>query len=447
IQRSARALGIQSEAATRFSRGTDPNGVLYALDRAAQLMESLAGGKVLQGAVDAYPRPIAPWKVPLKVDQINTLLGTALTAAEMAEILEKLELKVEGDWVAIPTFRPDLTRVADLAEEIARLYGLDNIPAARTTPVPYRLQPNRLDRFVDELKSILTGLGLQEVITNSMINARRWEVLTGRPVYAIMNPLSADMSGLRNTLLPSLLQVVQHNHYRQVRDVRIFEINRVFHPPAEASQLPEEHLHLAIALSGLRQGDSWYSNKQPIDFYDIKGLIEALADKISLDSVEFISYDNFAVERYSQAVLSGSEQLGFFGKVRPAWLEAFDLEHPVWVAELSVTALFQHRQVEKLYRPVPRFPWVDRDLAVVVRRDVEAGQLVALIRSLGIPDLREVQIFDVYEGKQIEAGKKSVALRFFFQSDKRTLTEEEVNRSMERILEALASEFQARLRT
>ena len=447
IQRSARALGIQSEAAIRFSRGTDPNGVRYALDRAAQLMETLAGGRVLQGTVDAYPRPIEPWQVPLDVEQINTLLGTSLTLKEMAEILEKLELKIEGRQVWVPTFRPDLTRVADLAEEIARLYGLDNIPAALTTAVPYRIQSNQLDRFVDELKAVLTGLGLQEVITNSMINAQRWEALTGMPVYPIMNPLSADMSGLRNTLLPSLLQVVQHNHHRQVREVRIFEINRVFHPPARADQLPDERLHLAIALSGLREGSGWYSSKQPVDFYDIKGIVEALADKISLDSVEFISYDNFAVEMQSQALMSGKERLGFFGRAKPAWLEAFDLEERVWVAEFSVPGLYAHRRVEKRYRPVPRFPWVDRDLAVVVRRDVEAGQLVEKVKSLLIPDLRDVQIFDVYEGKQIEAGKKSVALRFFFQSDERTLTEAEVNRAMDTILNALAGEFQARLRS
>ena len=446
IQLSARALGISTEASQRFERGTDPNGVLYAQERATQLLVELAGGEVLQGAVDVYPNPIHPVEIDLKPQQINTLLGTELSTEEMARILESIEFQVKGETVVVPTFRPDVTRTADLAEEIARLYGLDNIPAAEYTRMPYTVPVNESDRFVDELRTILTGFGLQEVLTNSMINASVWEKWTGELVYPILNPISADMSGMRNTLVLSLLNVVQHNINRQVSNLRIFEINRVFKHPGNLNQLPQEELRVAVVLTGLREPELWYSHRESVDFYDIKGICEALMDKISLDYFRFIYYDNFAVSEESLAVHINEQRIGYLGRLRPELLAAFDIEQPVYVLELAVSPLLEHRRKERKYNAIPRFPFVERDLAVVVDADVEAEKLIAAAQKVGGKYLQTISVFDVYRGKQVPEGKKSVALRFVFQSRERTLTEEEINKTMDTIFRQLQKEFGATLR-
>ncbi len=446
IQRSVRYLGIKTEASQRFEKGTDPNGVRFAQDRAAELLVHLAGGEVHSGAVDAYPRKIFPVQVPLKWERINTLLGTSLSSREMADILESIELKVEDDRVIVPTFRPDVTRVADLAEEIARLYGLDKIPAASETTMPYRVKVNRFDTFLDRIREVLVGFGVQEVCTNSMVHAARWEEWTGERVYPILNPISQDMSGLRNNLVLSLMGVIQWNINRQVKDVRIFEVNRVFFHPGDLNRLPREETHLAVALTGNREPDRWYSNRQLIDFYDVKGLVEAWLDKFSLDNPEFIYYDNFAVELEALAVRVNGRSIGYFGRVKQSIQDDFDVETPVYVAEFNLDRVFELVGEEKRYRPIPRFPWIDRDLAVIVDQRVEAEALLREIRRATDDLLKDVYVFDVYRGKQIEAGKKSVAIRCIFQSPHRTLTEEEVNPRMEAIFQRLQKQFQAKLR-
>lgn len=446
IQRSARYLEIHSEASQRFERGADPNGVLYALDRAAQLIAELAGGEVLKGAVDEYVRKIEPKRVPLKTEQINRLLGTRLSAEEMSEILERIDLKVEDGEVVVPTFRPDLERVADLAEEVARLYGLDNIPARQSTVINYRIPRNELDRFADELRDILTGMGIQEVITNSMINREVWEKLTGKPIYPILNPISRDMDGMRNSLIPSLAQVIRHNRNRQIKDLRIFEINRTFHPGKSLDEQPEEVLRLAIALTGKRDGDIWYSSHQNVDFYDIKGIAEALFHKISLDNYQLIYYSDSVLVTPALQAVTGNEEVGVIGELSHEITSFFEIEDNVYVAEFSVTKLLENRRTDKKYHPIPRFPYIDRDLALVVDQELEAGKLIELIRQKGGKLLSRVEIFDIYRGKQIPADKKSVALRLIFQSPERTLKEEEVNTAMNKILKAVQETFQAKLR-
>jgi len=396
--------------------------------------------------VDVYPRPIVPVEIDLKPSQINTLLGTQLRSDQMAALLRAIEFEVEDHKVRVPTFRPDVTRTADLAEEIARLYGLDNIPAATETRMPYRIAVNEQDRFVDELKNILTGFGIQEVLTNSMINKTLWEKLTGESIYPILNPISADMSGMRNTLVLSLLQVVQHNINRQIGDLRIFEINRVFKHPGDLNKLPEETLKLAIALTGKREPELWYSSRQSIDFFDIKGIAEALVDKISLDYFDFIYYDNFAIAEEALGIQVNKEVIGYLGRISQTILDAFDIEQPVYVLEVDVAALWQHRRTERTYQPIPRFPFVERDLAVVVDEALAVAELKNTAQKVAGAFLQSITVFDVYRGKQVPQGKKSVALRFVFQSRERTLTEEEINQTMEAVFQKLQEEWGATLR-
>lgn len=446
IQKSSRYLGLSTEASQRFERGADPNGNIYALDRATQLIAEICGGEVYRGVADAYPNPITPREVPLKTEQINNLLGTELSAEEMAEILERIEFRVKDGRVAVPTFRPDIERVADLAEEVARLYGFDNIPARQQTLINYSVPVNHLDLFVDELKNVLTGMGLQEVITGSMINRESWEKITGQEIYPILNPISRDMDGMRNSLIPSLVQVIRHNFNRQMKDLRIFEINRIFLPKKSPDQQPVEELRLGIAITGKRESDLWYSSHQFTDFYDIKGIVEALFSKISLDNWHFIYYSDLALVEEGVKVEAEGEYLGYFGPLKSSIVNFFELENDIFVAEVSVPNLMKHRESATLYRAIPRYPWVDRDLALVVDEELEAGKLEEIIRKKGGKLLVRVEIFDVYRGKQLPAGKKSIGFRLIFQSPDRTLTENEVNTLMEKILKAVSEQFGAKLR-
>jgi phenylalanyl-tRNA synthetase beta chain len=446
IQKSLRYLNINSEASQRFERGTDPNGVLYAQDRANELMVKLANGEVYNGAVDNYPKEIYPVEIQLKDEQINTLLGLNLPRNEMAGILKKIEIEVNGDSVKVPTFRPDLERVADIAEEISRLYGLDNIVSSEKSNIKYDYDRNLFDNYVDELKSILTGMGFQEVITNSMINREKWEELTGENIYPILNPISHDMSGLRNNLSLSLLNVLQWNVNRQIKDLRIFEITRVFHHPDSLKKLPGEELRLAVALTGEMESNLWYSNRQLIDFYSVKGFIESFLDKISLDSIQLISYDNFVYGDQALAIVVDGKTIGYFGKVKERLQNYFDIETPVYIADFRVASLSSLAQKPKIYAAIPKYPFVERDLAVIVDENVEAAKLIETVENNRITDLRKVTIFDVYRGEQIEADKKSIALRFIFQSKDKTLTEEEETASMNKIIKILEQRHQSKIR-
>ena len=446
IQISARHLGLSTEASQRFERGADPNGNIYALDRAAQLIREVAGGNIYSGIVDTYPKNIKPCKIPLELPKINNLLGTQFLKNQVKKILEGIELVVENDAVLIPTFRPDLKNSVDLAEEVARLYGLDNIPASQTVKIDYNIKFNELDIFIDKLKNILTGFGLQEIITSSMINSEVWQKLTGEDIYPVLNPISKDMDGLRNSLIPSMAMTLQYNQNRQIKDLKLFEINPVFIPPYKANTQPIEDMRLAIGLLGKREFDLWFSSHQNNDFFDIKGLIEAITHKIFLDNWQFISYSAFALEGVGLGLQVKDETFGFLGKLSNKIASLFEIDDDTFVAEISLTKLFKHLHKEKKYTPIPRFPSVERDLALIVNEDIESGRIAELINKDGGKLLTKLELFDLYQGTQISADKKSVGFRLTFQSQERTLTEEEITESMNKILRSVEKQFEAKLR-
>jgi phenylalanyl-tRNA synthetase beta chain len=446
IQISSRYLGLSTEASQRFERGADPNGNIYALNRTAQLINELCGGEILAGVVDNYPRPIQPRQIPLQQDQINNLLGTDLTVTEMSEILESIDLSLENNRVTIPTFRPDLQGVADLAEEIARIYGLENIAPRQLITIDYQVGMNEFDVFVNQIKEMLAGHGLQEVITSSMVNSQLWEELTEQKIYPILNPISKDLDGMRNSLLPSLAQVIEYNRNRKYSNLKLFEINRIYLPPRDLHQQPQEELHLAIALTGKRDGNLWYSSGELVDFYDIKGLAQLISDKISLDNCQFISYSDSVIQEDGLALVQGNDQLGILGRLSAKISARFEFDSPVYIAEFQLQRMFEHRKIDKKYQPIPRFPAVERDVALIVDENLAATKLVEVIKREGGSWLTKVEIFDVYQGKQIPAAKKSLAFHLNFQSLERTLTEQDINELMKKIIEAVSHSFQAKLR-
>lgn len=446
IQISSRYLGLTTEASQRFERGADPNGNIFALNRATQLIQEVAGGKILSGIIDVYPNRIKPFKANLEIKKINNLLGTHYTYSQVKKILESIELKVDKDSVYIPTFRPDLRHSADFAEEIARLHSLDNIEASTSVTIDYNFQLNEQDMFIDRLKDILTGMGLQEIITGSMVNIELWNKLTGKEIYPILNPISKDMDGLRNSLVPSMAQTIQYNLNRQTKNLKLFEINRIFLLPNKLNELPGEDIRLVVGLCGKREYEQWYSTNQYSDFFDVKGILEALNHKISLDNWQFISYSDFTLESDGLGLQCGNKIIGFLGKLSKKIASHLEIDDEVYILEISVTELFKHFRREKKFTPIPRFPSVERDLALIVDDQLESGKILDLIKNKGGKLLSSVQLFDIYKGKQIPDLKKSLAFRLVFQSHEKTLKEDEVNHLLKVILQAAEKTYQAKLR-
>ncbi len=447
IQKSLRHLGMHTEASSRFERGTDPNGVLYASARAAQLFSELAGGEIAEGVVDQYPETIHPVKISLKPEKINRLLGTNLSADKMTELLAKVDLPVQDNTVIVPTFRPDMKRTADVAEEVGRVYGYNNIPMPQASPLPYENPHNEFDDYIESVRDVLVGIGVQEVVTGSLVNSKLCEEFTGQQLYPILNPLNADMDGMRNSLVPNLLNVLKWNINRQWKDLAIFELNRVYFHPGDINKRPNEEFHLAIALTGKRDGDSWLATREAYNFYDVKGLVEYFAGKISLDNLVFIPYDNFAVESQSMKILCGNMEIGYLGKINRNLQKYYDLETPVFVANINIKSVYELTQKAYQIHELPRFPYVERDLAFILNKSIAAQELVNTIQKFGGKYLQNAYVFDTYSGKQIEAGKKSIAFRLIFQSPEKTLVEDEINQSIDQILASIEKQYDAQLRS
>ena len=444
---SSKKLGLSTEASQRFERGADPNGVLRALDRAAQLMAELAGGTIVTGVYDVYPRPIKPQEIPFRPERINRVLGSDFSRNEIARVLESIELKIENDRVIAPTFRPDLKQEIDLAEEVARLIGFANLPTRKTTEMPYEIPEGKQEKLNFHLRSKLLELGLQEAFTNSMLKEKEAEPFRqGQPVR-IMNPISDDMTTMRPSLLPGLLKAVTHNVNRNLEDVRFFELGRVFQNYRE-NQLPEQPYHLAVVITGRRYRESWNAPKETVDFYDIKGYLENFLAKIFLDNYQFILYPKATYLSAEEciAVEADGEILGVCGRIQPDVLKAFDLEKPVYGFELNVDKLAERIGFDRSYQAISRFPYSERDLALVLDDDIHAADVLDFIRKISGNLLYQLDVFDVYRGDKIPAGKKSLAIRMRFQSHERTLSDKEVDKLFNKIIQQSQKKFNARLR-
>lgn len=446
IHRAAKSLNISTEASQRFERGADPEGVIRALNRATQLILETAGGEVAKGIIDVYPNPIRPTRIPVRLDYLSKVIGIPLTLEQVEELLEPLGIVREGEVWIVPTYRPDLERPVDIAEEVARLMGFDNIPSRTVTEIPYGMEENRLDLFVDEVKCYFANSGFYEVITNSMVRKDFFEKLTGLEHIAILNPVSQDYTGLRRSLVLSMLEVIRTNVSRQNYDLRLFEINRTFHPRNDEEKLPEEQLHLCIAITGNRFPGHWSYPEQKVDFFDLKGIVELFLEQFSLDTYRFISYDNFVSNTENIAVSVNNEIVGFIAKAKNELLDAFDIEQDVYIADLNLAKIFEWRRTEHKFQEYSRFPRMERDMAFVMDRGIQVGDVLDFIKEEGGKHLVDVTVFDRYEGKGIPAGMQSLAFRLYYQSMERTLTDEEVNRAFMDIIQKIEKRFHARLR-
>lgn len=458
IRRTSKRIGLATEASLRFERGVDPNGSLAAAERAASLMAELTGGSIAQEAVDNYPGKIEPRKILLRLLRVNQILGTALSGEEIQRYLKNLTLTVETEnheqfKVTVPTFRFDLQREIDLIEEIARLYGFYRIPI--TLPAG-RVGPEKKmkgEKLAQKARSILTACGFWEAITYSFISPQAIRNLRLSPpdrrgqLLMIKNPLSEEQSGMRTTIIPGLLQAARHNFYRQNLNLKLFELGRVFFP-REGEELPEEVEALAGIISGLREEESWNRTRAESDFYDLKGTLEALLEGLGLKEYNFLPCpeESFLHPKKGSQIIGMGKRLGIMGELHPEVREIFDLSQRVFIFEINFSLLQELAEEKKKFQPLPRFPAVLRDLSLMVEERVKAGDLLQAIWEGGQGLLKEVKIFDLYRGKPVPPGKKSLAFRIKYQHPERTLTDEEVNELHLKIIALLQERFGGELR-
>jgi phenylalanyl-tRNA synthetase beta chain len=462
VRRTARALGLSTDAAYRFERGADIEGLREALDRAAQLMADLGGGTVAKGVVDVYPGPKPRPRIALRRSRIERLIGACPPPEEVVKILQGLGFAVDDSGVAlqvvVPSFRRDIAQEDDLVEEIIRVWGYDKIPS--TLSRGSQLQP--VTRPADltlsgKVTAALTAAGLSQAVTYAFVDPGRLAAMgwsAPEALIALQNPISVERSVLRPSLAPGLLEVVALNGSRQVPDVRVFEIGQTFapHRDEDGDRPAHEELWVAVVMTGQRAARAWHAGRERVDVYDAKGAAElVLGAAAGVGEAGVTPYAPGQGPRYLEegraaALTAGGREIGWFGEVALHVREAFDLPAPLFLAEVSLTALLALPRREFHYESLPRFPAVQRDLAVVVPAEVTAGQVESAIRAMKLPLLSRITLFDVYEGGQIGAGKRSLAWSLTFQAADRTLTDKEVNELHARIVAEVGRRFAAEIR-
>jgi len=461
IRQTAKKLKLPSEAAYRFSRGVPPELNPIGNVRGAQLMADLGGGNIADGIIDDYPRPQPVVEVPVTVRDVQRWLGIDLSQEEIIAILQRLEfgIRTEGEtiWATVPWYRQDVTITADLLEEIARIYGYDNIPE---TLLRDELPPQRRNwawELEEQLRDIMVAAGLQETINYSLTSIENYrktfpenpEAAPGPEKFIMLaNPLSQERSVLRRCLGVSALENLQRN-LRYTDRMATFEIGLGYRPEAGDGVLPAEVRLLAIALTGPRDPGNWLGRDEtPMDFFDAKGILETLFDRLgALEDVEFRAEGAHIFGPKAAGVYLKGQKIGSIGEVHPQVREAFDLgDRPVALAGLQIEPLIPYIQTKKKLRPISEFPPVKEDMAFVVDENIPAGVVEALIRQTAGANLKDIQLFDVYRGDPIPPGKKSLAFSLIFQSPTKTLTDKDTARLRKKIVGRLRREIGAELR-
>lgn len=432
VRRTARSLGMRTDASGLYEKGLDPNNCLPALDRACELVELLDAGDVTDGAVIVKNFSEVRRKIRLTPEWINRFLDISLTEDEMKAILEKLDCGFDGDDIVVPTFRPDLVHKADIAEEIARFYGYDKIPG---TPLSGGAQGRYTPRqkFEQTAASVMMALGASEIMTYSFISPKYYDRIRMpadsplRRSVTISNPLGEDTSIMRTAALPSMMEVLARNYSNRNESACLYELATVY-LPQEEGKLPDERNTLICGMYG-----------EGFDFFTAKGMVEELLDRLGVAGWTAAASENeYSYHPGRCAVLTvGEDRLGVIGEIHPEVVANYGMEGRVISFSLDFEVLLAHAATEKTYRPLPKFPAVSRDLALVCDDGIPVRKLEEAIRAGAGPLLERVKLFDVYKGEQIAAGKKSVAFSVTLRSKENTLTEERVSAAMKKVMAEL----------
>ncbi|MEN6315808.1 MAG: phenylalanine--tRNA ligase subunit beta [Clostridiaceae bacterium] len=446
VRLTAKKLGMRTEASGRFEKGLDPENAIYAVNRAAQLVEQLGAGTVCKGIIDCYPSKAVKKTIPFKPGRINALLGTDISTEKMKEIFRLLEIEVnEAAYTATaPTFRPDLECEADLAEEVARFYGYNNIRATllegKAATIGNRTWKQKIEQLI---RQTMLSCGLSEAYTYSFTSPKVFDRIRLpeeselRKTVVITNPLGEDFSIMRTTTLPDMLEVLATNYNRRVEEARLFEMSHVYIPKSlPLTELPYEKPVLTIGM---------YGNA---DFYDLSGVAEELLYVMGIRNYELEPVEDntsFHPGRTAKLLINGKE-CGILGEIHPDVAEEFGAAQKNYIGMIDIEPLVKGACLKPDYKPLPRFPAVSRDIAMLVDDRVLVKQIEQLIRAKAGKILEEIKLFDVYKGKQVPDGKKSVAYSITFRAADRTLTDDEVGKAMDSIMKALSDKLGAQLR-
>ncbi|HHX61300.1 MAG TPA: phenylalanine--tRNA ligase subunit beta [Epulopiscium sp.] len=445
IRVSSKKLGIRSDSSVKYTKGLDPNTVGIAVDRAAQLVAKIGAGEVVSGVIDIYPNKREPVTLSYNPEQINRFLGTNISEDEMVDYFTRLEFIVDqgNKTVTIPTFRPDITIMADLAEEVARLYGYDKIEPTLERGTPTVGVKNREQQITDVIRHVMSVHGIHGAMTYTFESPKVFNKLNIakdsplRDALTITNPLGEDFSVMRTSTLNGILSSISTNYNRRNESAALYEVGKVF-IKQDGENLPKELKKLTIAMYG-----------SEVDFYTLKGAVESLVDKLRCgDQVDYSRNDNATWMHPGRRadMIVGKNIIGTFGEIHPAVTKNYNIKANVYFAEIDMEGLLAIAKLEGDFIPLPKFPSTSRDIAMLVKEEVLAGDIAKIIKQRSGKILESYKLFDVYKGKQVEDGYKSIAYNISFRAADRTLTEDEISKTMTKIINGLETNLGAQLR-
>ena len=441
VRRTASALGMRTDASSRYEKGLDMMNTIKAVERACELVELLGCGEVVDGVMDVVAKEKAPTVVKLEPDKINALLGTELSEDLMREILVSLGFILNGDDIYVPSWRGDVEHYSDIAEEVARFYGYNKIPCTLMRGETTRGGFSEQQRFDRAIGGAVRALGYDEIITYSFISPTYYDKIRMpkdsplRNSLKILNPLGEDTSIMRTTILPSMLEIIARNHSYRNKSARLYELGKIYLPREDG--LADEPKYLSLGAYG-----------DGVDFFSFKGSIETLLHELRITDVKYVACtdnDSYHPGRCAK-VYAGETYLGVFGQIHPLVAANYGMDTEVYTAELSFDAMYEKRGDIPVYQPLPKFPAVTRDIAVVCDEAVTVGALEESIRRGAKGLLKDVSLFDIYRGPGVAIGKKSVAFNLVLRADDRSLTGEEADEDVQSILAALEADHNAVLR-
>jgi phenylalanyl-tRNA synthetase beta chain len=455
IRKTGMHHGLKTDASFRFERGTDPNNTVYSLKRAALLIKELAGGVISSEIVDIYSSPVGNRVIEVKDKNVNRLIGKMLPREEIFSILESLDIAVSNKkedrfTVSVPPYRVDVTQEADVVEEILRIYGFNNIELTEIVGTDYLAEfpdkdPNKFKKSVGEM---LAGNGFYEILTNSLTNAAYHQkhqlTFAGEPVE-ILNKLSEEQGILRQTMLFTGLEVCSYNINRKQKDLKLFEFGKVYWKKDAAEGKYQEEERLAIYLTGNIESENWQNKTRNVSYYD---LAQQVAHVIQRSTVENIKQESLVdpLFDYGMKIIKGSKEIGKLGKVKTALLKDFGIKQEIFYADLSTALLFKSASPKFVVSEVPKFPEVRRDLSFVVDKKISFAEMKELVLATEKSLIKDIIAFDVYEGDKIPEGKKAYALGFTLLDGAKTLTDEEIDKTMTKLIVAFESKFEAVIR-
>lgn len=445
VRKTAKKVGLRTESSSRFEKSLSSENALRAINRAVELVELIGAGEVVDGKIDVYPTKQKINQIKFDSGKINSLLGTNISKEEMVDILEKLEIKVENDVAIAPYFRMDLEFLADIAEEVVRFYGYDKLDTTLIKADTTLGVRNKEQKIIRKIKDILVNNGLSEIYTYGFVSEKDLEksnISDDLKKYAItiQNPLSEEYKLMRPTTIPSMMQILATNANKKNQNVKLFDISRNYKNVKNEVENGEVPLQEDILTIGMYGDD--------IDFYTLKGLIENVLETISVNRYDIQKEKNN--ESYHPGRCAnlkvGMDIIATIGEVHPEVLDNYEISRRVYLAEINITKLVKYSRENKKYVEVPKFPAVERDIAVIVNEDIEVGQIEKIITKKGKKLLESMKLFDIYRNEKLGENKKSVAYSLMFRDKKKTLSDEEINKIMQDIINELEKTLKAELR-